>query len=253
MDRWAGRVALVTGASVGIGAAITRRLVKAGMKVVGCARGVEKIQAIAEELKDQPGSLLAIKCDLSKEEEILAMFDTIKKEYGGVDVCINNAGLAHDEPLLSGSTDKWRNMLDVNVLGLAICSRESFQSMKEKKVDDGHIVNINSMSGHRVIPNAATHFYAATKYAVTALNDGMRNEMRALKTNCRVTSICPGLVETEFAFRLNEGKEDKAKKLYASLTCLTADDITDAVIYALSAPASVQVHDILIRPTAQVS
>ncbi|CDQ98089.1 unnamed protein product [Oncorhynchus mykiss] len=100
------------------------------------------------------------------------MFSAIKTLHQGVDVCINNAGLAHNEPLLSGKTDSWRNMIDVNVLALSICTREAYQSMKERNVDDGHIININSMGGHRMVPSADEHFYCATKYAVTALTEG---------------------------------------------------------------------------------
>ncbi|GBN31638.1 Dehydrogenase/reductase SDR family member 11 [Araneus ventricosus] len=116
MDRWQGRVALVTGASAGIGAELCRTLVQQGMVVVGCARNVDKIKAIAEEInvKLSPGKLVPIKCDLTKESEILALFDEISKTFGRLDVCINNAGLAHDSPLLTGSTSDFRNMLDVS-------------------------------------------------------------------------------------------------------------------------------------------
>uniref|UniRef100_A0A8B9GVL7 Dehydrogenase/reductase (SDR family) member 11a n=1 Tax=Astyanax mexicanus TaxID=7994 RepID=A0A8B9GVL7_ASTMX len=118
MERWKGRVALVTGASVGIGAAVARALVQQGMKVVGCARNVDKIEKLAAECQSAgyTGILIPYKCDLSNEEEILSMFSAIKTLYQGVDVCINNAGLSHNEPLLSGRTDGWRNMIDVSHL-----------------------------------------------------------------------------------------------------------------------------------------
>ncbi|CAL1260848.1 unnamed protein product [Larinioides sclopetarius] len=145
MDRWQGRVALVTGASAGIGAELCRALVKHGMVVVGCARNVEKIKAIAEEInvKISPGKLVPIKCDLTKESEILALFDEISKTYSRLDVCINNAGLAHDSPLLTGSTSSFRNMLDVNVMALCICTQQAVKLMQGKKIDDGQIININ--------------------------------------------------------------------------------------------------------------
>lgn len=252
MEKWVGRVALVTGASVGIGAAITRALVKHGMKVVGCARNVQQIESIRDELKAEKGQLIPIKCDLTKEEEILAMFKQIQKDLGGVDVCINNAGLSHCAPLLSGSTADWKNMLDVNVLGLCICTREAFQQMQKNKVDDGHIILINSMSGHRVIPNAAGHFYSATKFAVSGILEGIRNELQELNSHIRVTSVSPGLVATEFQQRMHKSPE-VGKKICSHFKCLEAEDLADAVIYALSAPAHVQVHDILMRPTEQKS
>ncbi|CAH1796294.1 unnamed protein product [Owenia fusiformis] len=251
MQRWVGRVALVTGASVGIGAKLSEDLVKAGMTVVGCARNIEKIQKASEDLKSSNGSLYAIKCDLTKEDEILAMFNEIKLKFGGVDVCINNAGLAHAETLLTGSTEKWRNMLEVNVIGLSVCTREAVQSMRDRNVDDGHIIHVNSMSGKRIITSPAGHFYSASKFAVTALTEGLRHELRDLKSHIRVSSISPGVVETEFAERMTN--TDMAAKLYGSMKCLETADISAAIIYALSAPPHVQVHDILMRPTEQVS
>ncbi|KAE8295038.1 Dehydrogenase/reductase SDR family member 11 17-beta-hydroxysteroid dehydrogenase [Larimichthys crocea] len=252
MDRWRGRVALVTGASVGIGAAVAKELVRHGMKVMGCARDVEKIQKLAAECQSagHSGVLVPFKCDLSNEEEILSMFAAIKEQHKGVDVCINNAGLAHAEPLLSGKTSGWKNMMDVNVLALSICTREAYQSMKERNVDDGHIININSMSGHRVTPNADVHFYSATKYAVTALTEGLRQELREANTHIRATSISPGLVATEFAQRLYN--PDKAAAAYTKIKCLEAIDVADSVTYVLSAPPHVQIGDVQMRPVEQV-
>ncbi|XP_060124486.1 dehydrogenase/reductase SDR family member 11 isoform X1 [Zootoca vivipara] len=189
MERWKGRVALVTGASVGIGAAVARALVQHGMTAVGCARSVDKIEKLAAECQSAgyPGTLIPYKCDLSVEEEILSMFSAIKTLHQGVDVCINNAGLARPEPLLSGKTEGWRTMIDVNVMAVSICTREAYQSMKERSIDDGHIININSMNGHSVVPQSVVHFYSATKYAVTALTEGLRQELREAKTHIRAT------------------------------------------------------------------
>eukprot|EP00079_Xenopus_tropicalis_P023980 XP_012816495.1 PREDICTED: dehydrogenase/reductase SDR family member 11 isoform X2 [Xenopus tropicalis] len=255
MERWKGRVALVTGASVGIGAAVARVLVQHGMKVVGCARSVDKIEKLAAECQSAgyPGTLFPYKCDLSNEEEILSMFSAIKTLHQGVDVCINNAGLARPEPLLSGKTEGWRTMIDVNVLALSICTREAYQSMKERNIDDGHIININSMSGHRVLPSTVMHFYSATKYAVTALTEGLRQELREEKSHIRATSISPGLVETGFAFKLLDNDPEKAAATYESIRCLKAEDIASTVVYVLSAPPHVQIGDVQLRPTEQIS
>uniref|UniRef100_A0A3Q3GVJ2 Dehydrogenase/reductase SDR family member 11 n=1 Tax=Labrus bergylta TaxID=56723 RepID=A0A3Q3GVJ2_9LABR len=235
MDRWRGRVALVTGASVGIGAAIA--------KVVGCARDIEKLQKLAAECQSagHSGVFVPYKCDLSNEEEIVSMFSAIKSQHKGVDVCINNAGVAHPDPLLTGKTSGWKNMLDVNVLGLCVCTREAYQSMKERNVDDGHIININSMSGHRVVQNPDSHFYSSTKYAVTALTEGLRQELREAKTHIRATCISPGLVETEFFQRLYSDNPEKAAAPLSTLKPLEAIDIANSVTYVLSAPPHVQV------------
>ncbi|XP_032362503.1 dehydrogenase/reductase SDR family member 11 [Etheostoma spectabile] len=255
MERWKGRVALVTGASVGIGAAIAKELVRYGMKVVGCARDVEKIQKLADECQStgHSGVLVPFKCDLNNEEEILSMFAAIKAQHKGVDVCINNAGLAHPESLLNGNTSGWKNMMDINVLALCICTREAYQSMKERNVDDGHIININSMSGHRVVPSADVHFYSSTKYAVTALTEGLRQELREAKTHIRATCISPGVVETEFASRLYRDNAVKAAASYSKFKPLEAIDIANSVTYVLSAPPHVQIGDIQMRPVEQVS
>ncbi|XP_028430381.1 dehydrogenase/reductase SDR family member 11 isoform X1 [Perca flavescens] len=279
MDRWKGRVALVTGASVGIGAAIAKELVRYGMKVVGCARDVEKIQKLADECQStgHSGVLVPFKCDLNNEEEILSMFAAIKAQHKGVDVCINNAGLAHPESLLNGNTSGWKNMLDINVLALCICTREAYQSMKERSVDDGHIININRvtfrmcalqfslvyprraatmlaprMSGHRVVPSTDVHFYSSTKYAVTALTEGLRQELREAKTHIRATCISPGVVETEFAPRLYRDNADKAAASYSKFKPLEAIDVANSVTYVLSAPPHVQIGDVQMRPVEQV-
>lgn len=252
MERWSGRVALVTGASSGIGAAICRRLVDAGMKVIGAARNFERIQAIAKELESKPGSLTAIKCDISKDADVFSLFSSIKKQFGGVDVCINNAGMSHNHTLLDGTPEEWREMLDVNVVGLCLCTREAVASMRERNVDDGQIIHINSMSGHRVTPTFSTHFYAATKYSVTALTEALRQELRAAKSHIRVSAISPGLVETEFVPRMLKD-EEAARRITSQFVCLQADDVSSSVIYILSAPPHVEVHDILLRPTEQVS
>ncbi|XP_071946356.1 dehydrogenase/reductase SDR family member 11-like [Antedon mediterranea] len=247
-DRWVGRVALVTGASVGIGAAIAKKLVKHGMKVVGCANnGVDKVKAIAEELKSQnaPGILHPVKCDISKENEILAMFAEIKDKFGGVDVCVNNAGLSIDCPLMSGKTEDWRHLLDVNVLGLSICTREALNQMTERGVDDGHIFHLSSVGGHFVFSSVS--FYCGTKHMVRALTEGLRQELRAKKSNIRITSISPGYVRTEFLQRMVG--EEIAKKYTYEMKGLDAEDIADALAYALHAPPHCQVHDILLRPT----
>lgn len=251
MERWINKVALVTGASVGIGAAVSAALIKHGMTVVGCGRNLEKLEELGETLKDQKGAFHAVQCDVSREDQVVAMFNKIKEDHGGVDVCVNNAGLAFDAPLLTGETEQWRAMLEINVLGVSMCTREAVQSMKERKVDDGHIFNLCSMSGHRVISSKNTHFYAATKHAVNALTQGTRNELVGMKSHIRITQISPGVVETEF-FERKSGKKT-ADKLFKSFKCLEAENVADSVIYAMSAPPHVQVHDILLRPTAQAS
>ncbi|XP_024613291.1 LOW QUALITY PROTEIN: dehydrogenase/reductase SDR family member 11 [Neophocaena asiaeorientalis asiaeorientalis] len=255
MERWRDRLALVTGASGGVGAAVARALVQQGLKVVGCARTVSNIEELAAECKSAgyPGTLMPYRCDLSNEEDILSMFSAVRSQHSGVDICINNAGLARPDTLLSGSTSGWKDMFNVNVLALSICTREAYQSMRERKVDDGHIININSMSGHQVPPQSVAHFYSATKYAVTALTEGLRQELREAQTHIRATCISPGVVETQFAFKLHDKDPEKAAATYEHMKCLKPEDVAKAVIYVLSTPPHVQIGDIQMRPTEQVT
>ncbi|XP_026636539.1 dehydrogenase/reductase SDR family member 11 isoform X3 [Microtus ochrogaster] len=253
MERWRDRLALVTGASGGIGAAVARALVQQGLKVVGCARTVGNIEELAAECKSAgyPGTLIPYRCDLSNEEDILSMFSAVRSQHHGVDICINNAGMARPDTLLSGSTSGWKDMFNVNVLALSICTREAYQSMKERNVDDGHIININSMCGHRVPPQSVIHFYSATKYAVTALTEGLRQELLEAQTHIRATlrlsrtsllaqCISPGLVETRFAFKLHDKDPERAAATYEDIKCLKPEDVAEAVIYVLSTPPHVQ-------------
>jgi len=253
MERFIGRVALVTGASTGIGRAVSLRLAASKVKVVATARNMERLESLCKEAKDldPDASIKPIQCDMRNEAEILSLFEQITNEWGGVDICINNAGLLKDSPLLSGDSDHWREMLDVNVIALSLCSREAVKSMRNRSVDDGHIINISSMGGHRVLPNASTHFYSCTKFAVTSLSEGLHQELCALNSHIRVTQISPGAVKTEFLERA-QGKE-AADKHYNSIKPLEANDIADSVLYALSAPPHVQIKDILMRPTEQVA
>lgn len=158
--------------------------------------------------------------------------------------------MAHNSPLIGGNTDEWRDMIDVNILGLSITTREAIRLMLDKNIDDGQIIHVSSMGGHRVLPQSATHFYSATKFAVRSLTEGLRHELRQLKSGIRVAQISPGMVETEFAYRLHKDNE-KTSTPYSSIKCLEADDIAQVVIDILELPPHVEIHDVLIRPTHQ--
>ncbi|XP_071944510.1 dehydrogenase/reductase SDR family member 11-like [Antedon mediterranea] len=252
-ERWVGRVALVTGASSGNGEQIARRLVEQGMKVVTCVKAdvFHQLKAIADELnaKHSPGLMHPLVCDVSKESDILAMFKEIQEKFGGVDVCVNNAGLALDSPLLSGKTDRWQYMLDVNVMGVAICTREAVAQMMKNGVDDGHIIFLNSIAGHRIGVGSTIGFYSGTKYMITAISEGVRQELRLKNSHIRVTNISPGKVETQFYPTLFG--EERAKKMASEFPYLQPQDIASSVLHALHAPPHVQIFEVLIRPVEQ--
>lgn len=240
MERWSGRVAVVTGASSGIGAAIAAELAKKGLKVVGLARRVERVQELSKSLQSATGKLHAVKCDVSNESDVQTAFKWVKDNLGGVDILINNAAVASDTSLTGGSTEELKKMLDVNVLGLSVCTKLAFQSMKERGVDDGHIIHINSMAGH-IPPPEYYAMYFATKHAVTALTEGLRKEILKLKSKIRVTSLSPGLVKTEMP----------PKEFLENLPALEPEDIADGVLYILGTPPNVQVLELSIIPNGQ--
>ncbi len=245
MDRWTNAVALVTGASSGIGEAIVRRLHTEGLRVVGCARRPERLH----QLRDRLGARFhPIVCDLRDESAIVRMFAEIEQVYGGVDILVNNAGLGHLSPLMSGNTEHWREMWEVNVLALTICTREAIRRMQKR--GRGHVIHISSMAAHRVPSDSG--MYAATKHAVKALTEALRLELHAANSPIRVSSISPGFVETEFA-ELYHRSRIAAAETYGRYPVLTSQDVAEGVVFALGAAQRVQVHDILLRPTRQAN
>jgi NADP-dependent 3-hydroxy acid dehydrogenase YdfG len=241
---WKGKTVLVTGASSGIGSAVARRLLAEGMNVVACARRVELVESLGH-----AEALLPVRCDVRDESQILAMFEHARERFGGVDVLVNNAGLGHDAPLTSGSTEHWREMLEVNVLALCVCTREAVRDMRARG-DSGHVIHISSMAAHRVPRGSGV--YSATKFAVRSLTEGLRQELRAAHSKIRVSAISPGYVETEFAANYHRSKE-AAKKTYGRFRVIQPEEVADAVVYVLGCPPHVQVHDVMMRPTEQES
>ncbi|MBD0336743.1 MAG: SDR family NAD(P)-dependent oxidoreductase [Cyanobacteria bacterium Co-bin13] len=245
----ANRVAMITGASSGIGRAIAQRLSQLGYRLALCARRQDRLLSLQQELQADGPEVLIQSVDLRQEADILAFFQAVRERWGGVDVLINNAGLGHKQSLMTGNTEDWREMLEVNVLALCICTREATHDMRAKD-GQGHILHISSMSGHRV--PGGSGMYSATKFAVRSLTEGLRQELRAEGLDIRVSSVSPGFVETEFAEKYHQSFE-KAQDLYSKYPVLQPEDVADAVAYILSQPEHVQVHDLLVRPTRQVS
>ncbi|KPQ33433.1 MAG: NADP-dependent 3-hydroxy acid dehydrogenase YdfG [Phormidesmis priestleyi Ana] len=241
-------VAMVTGASSGIGLAIAQQLATSGYNLAICARRENRLAEVANTLRRQNIDVLSQVVDLRDESQILSFFTAVKRQWNQLDVLINNAGLGHKESLMSGETEAWREMLEVNVLALCICTREAISLMQP--VNKGHIVHVSSMSGHRV--PAITGVYSATKFAVRSLTETLRRELRASNSAIRITSVSPGIVETEFAQKYHQSA-DQAAQTYSQFPVLQAVDIANAVSYALSQPAHVEVNDILVRPTHQES
>ena len=241
-------VAMITGASSGIGLAIAHTLAQQGYSLALCARRQDRLTQVKSDLAQYGVEVLTQVVDLRNEAAILNFFAAVKVKWGQLDVLVNNAGLGHKESLTSGSTEAWREMLEVNVLALCICTREAVQLMKPAQ--KGHIVHISSMSGHRV--PAITGMYSATKFAVRSLTETLRRELRSQDSPLRISSISPGIVETEFAEKYHQSTE-KAQETYSQFEVLQANDIANAVAYVLNQPEHVEINDVLIRPTQQMS
>nr|XP_022902865.1 farnesol dehydrogenase-like [Onthophagus taurus] len=247
LDRWVNKIAIVTGVSAGIGAAIAEKLVQEGIIVVGVARRIEMVQEMSERLKNCKGKLIPFKADLTKEKEILAIFDFVKTKLGPIHILINNAGITKNTNLSNGETSKWKEILDTNVLAPCITTREAIKIMKSHSIE-GQIIHISSVLGHYVahIPNL--NLYPASKFAIRALTETLRQEFLAENVPIRVCTISPGPTDTE----INKiDLETSFDKVFDAMPKLNAEDVADAVVYVLSTPHHVQIQDIMMRPLGE--
>jgi len=223
-------------------------LAAAGAAVVLGARRIDRLEALAAEIAAAGGRAVAQAADMRREDDVRHLIALARERFGGVDVLVNNAGLGRAAPLFSAPTEAWREMLEVNVLGLCIATREALQDMERRGVA-GHVVNVSSMAGHRV-PGPDGAVYAATKHAVRALTEGLRQELRRKKSAIRVTAVSPGYVATEFA-EVFTGRPGATAAIEQRLKTLEARDVAEAILWVVTRPAHVEVHDVLVRPTAQ--
>jgi serine 3-dehydrogenase len=248
MSRFTGTV-LITGASSGIGAACARAFAAAGARLILAARREERLEALAGELKEAHGTEShLIQLDVRDAGVVAHAFGDLPADWSAIDVLVNNAGLSRGlEPIQEGDTRDWDEMVDTNVKGLLYATRAILPGMVERK--RGHVINIGSTAGHEVYPGGAV--YCATKHAVNAINQGLRIDL--LGTHVRVTSVDPGMVETDFSLVRFHGDRDRADKVYRGLTPLTPDDIADVVLFAATRPPHVNLDEIILRPTAQAT
>jgi NADP-dependent 3-hydroxy acid dehydrogenase YdfG len=247
MGAFDGRTVVVTGASSGIGDATARAFATAGANLVLAARRVDRLERLASEIGGDATKVVVQPTDMRVERDVVRLIEVARERFGGVDVLVNNAGLGRRAPLTSGPTDAWREMLEVNVLGLCIATCEAIQDMERRGVA-GHVVHGSSMAGHR-IPGPDGGVYAASKFAVRALTEALRVELRTKGSPIRISAISPGHVETEFA-GVFQGDVEKGAETYRRLKALEPRDVADAIVWAVTQPPHVQVHDVHVRPTA---
>lgn len=243
------KIALITGATSGIGAACADTFATQGYDLILVARRENLLDSQAQQLNEKYGvKIKRLVADVRDKENINYVLDTLPAEWKNVDVLVNNAGLSQGlDPIDKGDTEDWDTMIDTNVKGLLYVTKVVSGWMVERK--QGHIINIGSIAGKEVYPNG--NVYCATKHAVDALSKGMRIDL--LPHNIKVTQINPGMVETEFSIVRFKGDENRAKKVYDGLEPLIAQDIADAIWYVVSRPAHVNINDMLIMPTAQAT
>jgi NADP-dependent 3-hydroxy acid dehydrogenase YdfG len=240
-----GKVALVTGASSGIGEATALALAAAGAGVAIAARRVDRLEALAARIEKAGGSALRIEADVTSAGDVTAMVDKVIAEWGRLDILINNAGIMLLSPAADAALDDWRRMVELNLLALMGVTKAALPHLKVAK---GHIVNVSSIAGRVANPGASG--YAATKFGVVGFSEALRREVYADKV--RVTVIEPGLVRTELGDHItNAASKAGLDQRLATMEPLAAEDVAAAILYAVSQPPRVNVNEIVIRPTDQ--
>lgn len=248
MDRWEGKVAVVTGASAGIGAAIVVDLLKAGMIVVGLARRHELVEALRQKAGGL-GVLHSIKCDVTSEKDIRAAFTWVDTVLGGVEILINNAGIIHEgiNMVTADNTEAIRSTIDTNIMAVVLCTREAFQIMKRRSVD-GHIVIINGIDGHSVPyivgMGATVNIYPATKHAVTAMTEVLRQEFQMEGTNVKISSVSPGMTRTDIT-------TVHLREMLHEMPMLEPEEVSASVMYVLRTAPHVQIHELIVKPVGE--
>lgn len=241
------KIALITGATSGIGKATAVILAKNKYKLVLCGRRQERLDELKQKLSKFT-SVHTLQFDVRDKEAVFEQIGSLPDTFSPIDILINNAGNAHGlDPIQTGSLDDWDAMIDGNIKGLLYISKAIIPQMIARK--SGHIINIGSTAGKEVYPNG--NVYCATKHAVDALNQGMRIDLNS--HNIRVGAIHPGLVDTEFSTIRFKGDSEKAQNVYKGFTPLIAEDIADIIHFVVSRPYHVNIADLVVMPTAQAN
>ncbi|XP_020283250.1 farnesol dehydrogenase-like [Pseudomyrmex gracilis] len=247
MNPLTNKIALITGASAGIGKAITEELVSKGLKVIGLDQDLNKLKLLAEELKGKSGKFYPLQCDLSLQNENESALEWIGKNLGAVDILINNAGISLDSSSITGGIEELKKTLDINVLGLTCITKGILQMMKNKGLDNGAIININDAITWKGLPLASDRplspAYASSKSALATLTECLRLELAQNESNIKVINISPGLVESEMTQQwLTENPR----------LALKPKDVADAILFALQTPENVLIKELIITPIREM-
>lgn len=245
MAKLGGKVAVVTGASSGIGAATAEALAKEGAAVVVAARREDRLSDLVGRIEADGGRALAVGCDVTDEGQARGLIRQAEEELGGVDVLVNNAGVMLLSRIERGLSDEWRRMFDINVLGLLYATHAAIGAMRRR--GGGHIVNVSSVAGRKVRVTGGV--YSGTKWAVNAISEALRLEL--LEDGIRVTVVEPGAVATELATHITDEEAQQGMSRFAGIEVLRPEDVAAAIAYAVTQPGRVGVHELLIRPSEQ--
>lgn len=240
-----GKVIVITGASSGMGEAAARHLSAFGATVVLGARRADRIDELAREIQDQGGKALAIAMDVTQRDQVKKLVDSTVDQFGRVDVILNNAGVMPLSPMDRLNVEEWDTMIDVNIKGVLNGIAAVLPYMKEQK--SGQIINTASVAGHKVFTGSAV--YSATKFAVRALTEGLRMEVKPY--NIRTTIVCPGAVKTELLEHITEADIQQANKEYVGAVGISPDSFARVVAFAISQPEDVDINEVIFRPTSQ--
>ena len=242
------KIALITGATSGIGEATAMKFANEGWNVIITGRRSDRLELLADKLRSTSIRVLPLAFDVRDRHEVEIYLGHLPSEWRDVDVLINNAGLAAGlSPIQEGDIDDWERMIDTNVKGMLYVTRAIAPGMIDRK--QGQIINIGSIAGKEVYPNG--NVYCASKHAVDAISKAMRIDM--LPYNIRVTQICPGAVETEFSLVRFHGDQQRADQVYDGFENLVAEDIAECIWFCVSRPPHVNINDMIVMPTAQAN
>ncbi len=239
------QVVAVTGASSGIGAATALACARAGAAVALAARRTEKIQALAQQIEQEGGRVLALQTDVGEEDQAGAFVRRAYAELGRLDVLVNNAGVMLLGPIENAPTEEWRRMIHANVFGVLYCTHAALPIMREQ--GSGHVVNVSSVAGR--VARAGSGVYNLTKFGVGAFSESLRQE--GVGMGVRVTTIEPGAVATELPGHNRPEVLQQMAKRFAGVTPLDAEDIARAILYAIGQPPNVSINEVLVRPSGQ--
>ncbi len=240
-----GKVVVITGASSGLGEETARHLAEKGASVVLAARRSERIESLAEDIKEKGGKALAVTTDVTHRDQVKNLVDAAVEEFGKVDVMLNNAGLMPLSKMEDLKVDEWDQMIDVNIKGVLYGIAAALPYMKDQK--SGQIINVSSVAGHKILPGSSV--YSATKSAVRVISEGLRQEVTPY--NIRTTIISPGAVKTELLEHISVDEIQEGNKEYVDKVGLEPDAFARLVAFAISEPEDVDINEILFRPTSQ--